>query len=605
MPSNPEHNRQPALLLTHHTVDRFMGAFCCLCFVLATTALVLIGGQPPATGYEPSLYASLPPTVWVCLLIGMAGGTAIAVHQAFSGRADSLWVLALGLLWLVNLTVLLLPLARGYFLYASSDTIAHWQWSEETTISGHVQPTNRYPVTHVWAAAVALVCGLPPGIVVGLLPVLCSLLFASSTYLLANEVLPKKPQAMLAAIGASTLFFGYYHVAAYPQVLSMMVLPLAFYLYFKRSKPSSMTFRILFVAVLLLVPFFHPATALLLIACLLAAELAGLLWRAGQRVGASTAKEPTRIALEPILIALVAFLAWISTFTLFGQSIHNLMRWLTGEIREIPRVAELETAFALRGPGVPGPVELAVRMYGDNLFYLFFSFVALILISRGFVQRDSGREKLFVLAASFLASGLTWVGIFVITLQISFGRLLGSNFMMWAAPVLAAFALHRVFERTARLRVPIVATILFCGLTTAIIGVYHSPIILQPNWQILLTDVQGAGWFGTHTDPEAPLATMGVPPAFALGKAEVPQHLNRTAQSDLGAAFDDNTYLLVTERSKIVATHPVLSRAMIADQRFLAPGFEREDFDQLERDPTVNKLYTNGEFDAFLIRSSR
>jgi hypothetical protein len=566
---------------------------------------MLIARHSPATGYELSVYASLPPAVWGCLVVSMAGGIAIAAHQAFAGRTTGYWILAMGALWVVNLTVLLLPLMRGYYLYASGDTILHWRWVDGIIVSGHIQPLDMYPITHIWAAEVAQMCGLPPRIVVGLLPVLSSVLFAGSSYLLANEVLPKKSQAMLAGVGASTLFFGYYHVAAYPQALSMMMLPLTFYLYFKRSSRYSISFRVLFVILLLLLPFSHPATAVLLIACLIGAEIAKAVWRLRQPVHTPSDRELSGSAVEPVLISLVTFLMWISAFAIFGRSVRYTLGWLSGELQELPRVAEIQSLFATQGLGILQQVELAMKMYGDNLVYLMLSFVALIIVFREFLHRKSEVRKLFILSAAFLTSGPAWIGVFVATLQITVGRLIGSNFMMWAAPVLAGFALHRVLEKTARLRVFLATSTFFCAAVVAVFGVYHSPFMLQPSWQILLADAHGTDWFLTYNDPDDPVVAIGVPPAYASSSVEIPEHFGYDAHSTLGASFEENTYLLLTERFRIASLHPVLSRVMISDPRLARPGFNRQDFDQLVRDPSVDKLYTNGELDAFLIGSLR
>jgi hypothetical protein len=177
--------------------------------------------------------------------------------------------------------------------------------------------------------------------------------------------------------------------------------------------------------------------------------------------------------------------------------------------------------------------------------------------------------------------------------------------MMWAVPTLVGFALHSLFERARRMRVVAIASILFSVSLIAMFGVYHSPFILQPSWQIVLTDAQGADWFLDHCDSESPFAALGVPPAYALGQVGMPEHFYYQEQSYLGASFEENLYLLLTARFRIASLHPILSEATISDPRLARPGFTREDFDRLEHDPSVDKLYTNGEFDAFLIRSIR
>ena len=67
---------------------RLLSSFC---FASIAGALVLIDRDSPATGYELSIYTSLPAAVWVCLIATLAGGTGIIVHQAFAGRVQTVY----------------------------------------------------------------------------------------------------------------------------------------------------------------------------------------------------------------------------------------------------------------------------------------------------------------------------------------------------------------------------------------------------------------------------------------------------------------------------------------------------------------------------------
>jgi hypothetical protein len=589
-------------LQTNQVKRRILRAIGCTSFVSIAVAFVAMGREPAAIGYELSIYGSLPPIVWVCLAVSTMGGIGIIVHQAFAEREGRYWALGASVLVLGNLGTLCLPLIRGYFLYASSDTIAHFTWANDILASGYFEETNRYPILHVLTAQVAQVCGLPVHEVIGFLPALFSILFMGFNYLLGRVVLPQKPQAILTGGCATILFFSYYHAVAYPQGLSMMVLPLIFYLYFCRHRGPSLSFRLLFIVLLLFFPFFHPATAIVLIVCLAGVEVAKLVWRL-RGGGNLTSGRLVSITAEPTLIALVTFFTWVSAFGFFGTAIRSTFMWLQGEVERVPRVAEVQSLFASQGLGPWRQVEIALKLYGDNLVLLAFALIALFIVAQEFVRRNDDVKNLFVLSIPFLISGPVWVLIFVTTLQVTMGRLLGSNAMMWTTPVLAGYAFHRLFEKAKGMRTIIVVSVLVCTSVVAVFGVYHAPFTLQPSWQIVPTDVYGASWFWEHHDSTAPYATMGVPPAYVWGRAEVPVHFQYDEQSTLGTSFQRDTYLLLAERFKIASMDPVLSRAMISDARLVRPGFSGADFDRLERDSSVSKLYTNGELDVFLIRS--
>ncbi len=467
--------------------------------------------------------------------------------------------------------------------------------------SGHFEAENRYPIVHLLSAQLAQVCNLSPHLAVKILPILFSILFTGCGYLLATVVLPGQSQAILASVCATILFFGYYHVATYPQGLSIMMLPLVFYLYFERNTEPTLSFRILFVLLLLFFPFFHPATAVVLIACLMGVEVAKVAWRLKKTASGSKAYPLT---IEPTLIAWITFFTWISAFGFFGAAIQTTLQWLRGEIEHLPRVAEIQSMFASQGLSPLDQTMLALRLYGDNLVLLVLSVVTLVTVARGFLSRQEVIKNLFILSIPFMVSGPVWMFVFVTTLQITLGRLLGSNAMMWATPVLAAFSLYEMLVKT-RVHVVTVAAILLCVSVIAMLGVYHSPFVLQVSWQVTRMDVAGTNWFTAHHDPETPFATLGVPPAYALSRVKIPEHFNYQEQSILGTSFDRDTYLLLAERFQVAALHPALSSAMINDPRLARPGFAHEDFDRLEHDPSIDRLYTNGEFDIYLTRTSR
>lgn len=582
--------------------SRWLKLVCCLCFLMITVALLLIERYSPATGYELSIYSSLPAAVWVCLVASLASGTAIVVHQAFAGRKSKHWVLGFCVLTFTLSTILLLPAFRGYHVYGSIDTMTHIDFANGVLLTDHFERWNPYPITHIMMAQLVQVSGAATEVVGEYIPVFFTVLFMLFSYLLASSVMPKRSQALLAA-ATTPLFFNYYHVCTYPQCLSVMALPLLFYVYFRSSGSASMAFRIAFVTLLLLFPYFHPAPAGVLIVSLLAAEAAKAAWQVRRQTPLKHAKGAAdQVALEPTLIASVAFLTWISSHAIFHKTIWNTLGWLRGEIEGIPRVAEVETLFQTTGLGIGDQFVLALKMYGDNLVYLSLSMVALVIVAKRFLGKRTEVKNLSILSMPFLISGPAWVLIFASTLSVTLGRLLGSNIMMWATPVFAAFALYELFGRWKRAGLAAVAAILLSSSVVGIFGVYHSPYILQTNWQVTRQEVDGSGWFLKHARLPfgGGFASLGFV-SMAPGRVAVPQHFGYSTHQMLGESFPLDTYLLLSEPFRQSSTGARLPRAMINPSARLRVD-ERE-FQQLARDRSVSKLYSNGELDVFLVRA--
>jgi hypothetical protein len=585
------------------TTVRALKLICCLCFLLIAAALLLIDHSSPATGYELSIYESVPSLVWVCLTSAIAGGTGVVVHQAFRGQESKYWLLGFLVLMLSVSVILLLPAVRDYYLYAGEDTVAHVRWTEGILREHHFEQDNNYPVTHTLMAQFAAVAAVSPVVIVKYISVIFTLLFMLFSYLLAVSVFAQKSHALLVA-ACTALFFNYYHVCAYPQTLSVMTLPLVFYLYFKGFGEGSAPFRVAFIVVLLLIPYFHPAPAAVLIACLLAAETVKAAWRVRRgRTPSPMSNLEDRISFGPTLICAVTFLTWISSFYIWRKTIYNALNWLVGEFQSIPRVAEVEQLFETQGLGFQQQVALGLKLYGDNLIYLLLASGALLLIIWRYLRGDQRVRNLSILSAGFLVSGPVWVLIFATTLLVTLGRLLSANIMMWATPVLGAFALYTMFGRWKRAGVLVVTSILLLASVIGLFGVYHSPWILQPSWQVTRYDVQGTGWFLDHTELEKRdvYATLGIPRVAPGGLLRIPDHFGYSTQETLGQSLQADAFLLVGERFRVGSVHPVLSETMVTNPSLARRGFSQADFEQLAQDDSVSRVYANGELDIFFV----
>jgi hypothetical protein len=584
-------------LRSGRTADRWLKLICCLCFLLIVVALLLIDRHSPATGYELSIYESLPPLVWISLVAALAGGTGIVVHQAFAGQKCKYWFLGFVILLLVTSIVLMLPVLKGYYFYGSADTMSHVDWSAEVLQVGHFWQGNQYPITHVLIAQLAQTSGASNNAVARSIPALFTLLFMLFSYLLARRVMPQRGPALLAA-ASTALFFNYYHVSVYPQTLSIMMLPVLYFLYFKSFGRASPYFRIAFVLVLLLFPFFHPAPAAVLVVSLLAAEGAKAAWRArGGVAPASSDNGVEDITFEPSLIASVAFLTWISSHAIFYKTIWNTLWWLKGEIQIMPRVAEVE--FILQGAGlsVEDQVVLGLKLYGDSLVYLLLSGIALLIVAWRFLGHRREVRNLSILSMPFLISGPAWVLIFATTMSVTIGRLLGSNVMMWATPVFAAFALYEIFAKWKRARVLAVTAILLLASVIGGAAVYHSPYVLQASWHITEQDIHGVRWVISRAADQVQrldYANLDVPFMF-VGRVRLPDHFGYHEQQTLGRSLGRDALLLLTERSKMTSSDPVLQQLRLSDPKIKLVA---TDFQRVERDPTVSRLYSSGEFEV-------
>jgi len=119
---------------------------------------IVTAHNAPATGYELSLYAATPVSVW----IGLAIAAVVGLTVAFAGGVrDWYRSVALVLAGAAGLSLPAIPVVRGYRFYGAGDSLTHLGWARELA-GGSLQATDLlYPGVHSIAVFVSSVAGVP------------------------------------------------------------------------------------------------------------------------------------------------------------------------------------------------------------------------------------------------------------------------------------------------------------------------------------------------------------------------------------------------------------------------------------------------------------
>ncbi|MDW7775546.1 MAG: hypothetical protein SCH39_04300 [Methanosarcinales archaeon] len=583
-------------------VDRLPKISAILSFVFITLALVLIEQHSPATGYELSLYNSLPAATWIFLIGAVVLGTGIIVSEAFSEDRSHSWVLGFIILILCNFIVLSLHFFRGYLFMTMSDPLGHVGMTSEILSSGNIGE-NYYPITHIMGTVMVEIGGIDLLTVMKFLPVVFTLISMVFIYLLASAVSTNRGHALLSAAAGTTLLYSYYHISTYPQALSLLMFPVVFYLYFKASGTPSAVFNILFIILLFLFPFFHPAPELVLIFCLAGGEIGRYVWT--KRVNTDSASGfSDRISSNPALISTIIFFTWFSSFTVFGTLMkEKFLKWFTGNVTEVPRFNELNVISKLEPLD---QVLLAFKMYGGQFIYLFLSTIALIIVLKHYITRHHESKNLFTLSVLLLISGPVYVTIFMVLGLTTIGRLFGANTELWVIPVLSGFALYEVFTRRQIPRSIGIGFVTFILVSASMLGIftiYRSPWIYQPNMQITQMDMDGLAWSGGHVVNGTRFGYLGWPGGY--NPIVLPDHFGHPEFGTFGESLGQDMTFIMTERFWLAADDPTLSRSSVVPPGLSAQGFDGEDIERLELDSSVERWYTNGEFELLYVNAKK
>jgi len=589
-----------------------------ICFIFITLSLVLIKNSP-ATGYELSIYASTPHIVWIFLIGSISIGIFIIVYQAFTERENNYWSIAFFILLLNESIFLSLPALKGYFLYGGSDPLLHLGYAKDIISTGYTGDSDFYPIIHILVFQISGISDIPPEALMRYLPALFNILFMMVfIYILAKITLSKKSKIMLSSAASITLYFNSLHATVYPHVFSIFLFPCIFYLYFKAIDNNLLSFRLLFIIFLILLPFTHPASSLILIFLFIAMELARHTYNKKFSI------KTRSISLNPSMISFITFFTWFSSFTMFG----NTVRSLIDSIHEPFKNPQILTTTEVLGPlGWYDLIELFMKMYGDSIIYIILSLISALIIGRKIfrnkVKQHHETRRLYVLLTFFFISIPVALLFFTGTRQQTVGRLLNLNYMMVVTPILVGITLNELLKKS-RIYTSIVCIILILASTIGLFGVYASPWINQPNWQITNMDMQGTKWFLSHKNTALGISGMGYEaavPAAILGYSKteskeyrpvvydpaeeggIPDHFNYTYHKKLGESFKHDRYIIITKRFLLANANPILAKKGLYIPMYFRKEFNKKDFIKLEKDSSVSRLYSNGEFDVLYLKS--
>jgi len=592
-------------------------ALALLALVCLDVALWILATTPPVAGYEISIYDAYPWYFWLLIWVSIACGISILIHQAFSPDQKSRWWVA-GLIIVIstNVIFLLLPLFRGYFITDLADEVSHLGMIKQVLLEGRAS-NNVYPISHILAAEVCDVTGLDARMAMKIIPIFFYLLYMMGLYLLARTMVEKMGTRLLTMALGSVLLFLYFEYLFLPTQLLLCLVPLTLMLLAKkRTTKDRLAYTVLLIVVLILMPFTHPFGSLCVVATLLTAVISALvnrfLSRRDQR-RSEGGSFPASSVILPAAILFVTFSLWFYHTSVFGKAVMDAYRSImSGNGRsEASMIAEKG-----RQGGITLVVflKLFINTNGHDLIFMLLSVLAILLVLREWRRsRAAPKADHMFLALLFMFFTLFYAA----TLVGTFADVGQTRTMCWAlmaSTLLNGVVLHEWAIRLngARLRL-CVSLLTLAVLASAVIGllsVFPSPHIGVPGGQATEMDWNGMEWFlerktndetlylASEFPRRAPEAIYGweSPKQAAAGAfSRIPPGFGYRDNETLAYAFDSDRYIVITE----------FDRAYFIDLwKNVTDMVTADDFNKLDADPSVNKIYSNGELDIMHVSTA-
>lgn len=558
---------------------------------------------PPVEGFENSLIEAYPVGFWFLFTVALVASVLVFVGTALS-YSDN-WRYAFGLLAVNYGVFFLLPAHRGYALYGrgEADVLAHLGITRELIQTSSL-PGVFYPIEHLLLSTLSM-HGLSLPLSRYLLGYGLTLLFIASVGVLVRELVGDRRGLPAGLAAASPLVFTEFNVSASPSVLSVLLFPVVLFLLERSRKHESIGFRVCYVLLALTVLVFHPVTALLL-GILVTSTIAFQRLYGSIQGGVDAPRSgtewlgPKHTRLTGIL--LVAGVAWYSNF---GRTRRALERVIDGAGRARIVSGEVQQAEQA-GLSV---VEVVVRfgqLYGTLFVYLaiagLFGLVVLYRLSR----RDIRYVSTYIALQAAIGVGIALLFMSIYLIESNAIRV--SRYAAVMAVLAVGVTLYHLTSERTQGRRGLVTALTAAIVVAAVLGSFGG-VTYGPNGHLTYSEYRGAEFVLTHQDPDDVVRSSsltsktqeyitgepsrpGESPVFQNEQLALPPGLGYEANETAAETFAAGSYL-VTHTYDLEFDE---ASYFFPQQRERLGVYEERHVQQLDRDSTVDEVYTNGGF---------
>ena len=578
------------------------------------TIAILAAWMNPATGYEVSIYAATPITVW----FGIAMAFGVSIIICYTDPRDRAAGIGLLLGGFTTVVVVSLPALRHYRYYGVADAMTHLGWAEEVR-NGMLSPLDLlYPGGHVLTAVTGEVFGVSSMRAVLLVTIGLVGLYVLFIPLVTRTIVSDGAVVATAAFGgffllhinnvSTGLTFHAYSFAlmGFPVILFILVKQLVVSAEpADRDRPGPAWLVILVLAACLTL-FLHPQVMLnvvLLLGSFVGAHLIAQRYVRGHPIVSHRPGYGGFVLLTGI------WLIWTIRHWQLQAAAENLIGSVVNTImgEESPGQAAIDTGVSAAAIGA-SLTEFYLKLFAVSTVFAVASVLAVVgaVVAIHRTKRHSAHSVMTYFGCSGLILGpffaLHWLG----DVSVYFFRHLG--FAMVIATVVGAIGIQYAVARfEVSQRGSLVKTI---GILLAVVALVLSLLIVFPSPYIYsatthVTDQEVLGYQTTFTYSDETIRWSGIrtgPHRFHHGVTleETPVTYGGASAYEaeeliylLNGEFREDVYLPVSDRDQ--------SREVIAYREL---RFAAVDFDSLATSPQTNHVYTNGGFDLYFVQNT-
>ena len=610
-------------------IDKYLTTLSFL-FIIFSLLIILIA--PSATSYEISIYQVYPWYFWLFILTSIFLGQLIIFKEIFNdtltNQNNHNWLLGIISILIPIIILLLLPVMRGYPTYNTGDHFYQIGEIKDILQYKNIGQDVFYPNLHILTASLILVTG--DGLInfVNIIPRFFFFVLFITLFLFYRSTFKNDKEIKFAfLISSSFLFFGMWFMDLFPFYQSLSLMPMIMYLYFKRDTLNNSTsYSILFLILVTSFIFYHPLNSLLLILVFLI--LAIILYLPKKIMEIKIMDTPGDVlktkSINIVFFSVLLFFIWYLSFSSIIGYFNKVFQSIFFGTYESIFQKQVAIYYSY-SPSLLDTIRVIVYTYGA---YFLISFISLICLLYFFVQwfrnKKSIELKYFLILSTiiFLFLNILSAGSIFSDFIVDLPR-----FMTWSTIysfiliTITIFHFYSGLEKNkirTKCSLKIISILLlglFLSLTyLSIFTFYPSPIIGSGyvNPQVTEMEWKGSEWFNNYINRQITTNEVGITlwrysyAIYGLKKSQElypsgeiskppPDHFGYNNKTSLGESFNDTRYLVITYLGRIryPESYPNYKNLW---------RFTPDDFNRLQNDSTVNKLYENGGFETYLVR---
>ncbi len=605
--------------VTPHVLLRRLSIITVFLLLLVYSIILL---SPSATGYELNIYSMYSPFFWflVCLFV-VVSVAIIALSEYW--KVQGYWKVAFFSMMCLNLLVILLPLIRGYYMRnrGTGDVFAHLAWTQHILNTGTM--TTHYPGSHILLASFQ-VAGISIDAMSLALCAFFSIFYVLSLYMLGKLFQKGRWISLLPILFAFPMIFQDRHFQFQPYMFAIFAMPLFFYLLFRsENSGKKLSYSGLMIILSFMMVYFHPLITLYLIIFILGILITSVLF-GNINTNLNLRKAPL---IHLILILTVSFCTWYLSFSgilrSFGKIFNAVFDPADAETLA-GRNVNMLTNEIVGGIDIFYVIKLFILNYGSIGLYLLLGMLcALLLINTIRTEKSPGIE-LYIGAIYPIA---LFIGFSFLIKDLILGSIIRAlSPAIVISTILIPLVLSNLLSKlSSKGRYKhYLSVISFCLVIVIIISlftVHPSPIMSTSSQHMTFMEKKGLDFFMQHRNDASPVLlgenVLGYK-KFEMFYSERYDDMNDNAKANvdyLSILPTHYGYTVYTTLSEMLDSEGYsgeyyhLSTALNRQNHYAVPEERRgpiltytyEDMERLKRDPSINLLYSNSEFEAWII----